>query len=152
MVSEDNIESNLYKRFRCWCGDRREQLVEVFLIRGEAKGHSRVKNTYGNESSLYFTLNESLVPRKGSEELDVRRHPNDLVLVQRLPQHPQRLRPIPTMHNKLGNHRVIKHTNLRTLSETLFQPDRRFDISRRRRFHGRGWCELRRVLDGCGGG
>jgi hypothetical protein len=87
-------------------------------------------NAYGNEPSLHITLNESLVPGEISKELDVRRHPNDLILVQRLPQHPQRLRPIPTMHDQLGNHRVVEHADLRALTETLFQPDGRFDISR----------------------
>lgn len=77
-------------------------------------------NTYGNEPGFYITLNESLVPSKGPKKLDVRRNPDDLILVQSLPQHPQRFRPIPAMHDKLRNHRVVKHTNLRTLSETLF--------------------------------
>ena len=48
-------------------------------------GRSKRNDAYGNESSFHITLNESLVSRKSSKELDVRRYPNNLVLVQRLP-------------------------------------------------------------------
>ena len=69
-------------------------------------------NCYRNEPSFHLALNEILVPGERSEKLDVRRHTNHLILVQGLPQHPQRLRPIPTMHDQLRNHRVVEHTDL----------------------------------------
>ena len=84
---------------------------------------------YGNKPSFHSALNESLVPSEGSKKFDVRRHPNDPVLIQSLPQYSQRLRPIPTMYYQLCDHRIVIHANLRTLSKTLFQSDGRLDIS-----------------------
>jgi len=77
-------------------------------------------DAHRNEPSLHIALDKGLVPRQGSKKLNIRRHTNNLILIQRLPQHSQRLRPIPTMYDQLGNHRVIKHSDLRALSETLF--------------------------------
>lgn len=78
--------------------------------------------TYGNESSLYLRVDERGVACQHSEKLDVCGNAHDLVFIQRDPEQAQSFGAIPAVYNELRDHGIIKHPDLRTLSEALLQP------------------------------
>lgn len=129
-VAEDDVESCLSEDFSAGLGEGREEFIEVFLEVLERAlewfvGRIGSGATYRNETSLNLRSNEGRVTGQGFQELYISRYANNVVFVQRLPEHPQCLSPIPPMHNDLCNHGVIVHTDLRTLGEPLLNPQRR---------------------------
>ena len=76
-----------------------------------------------DESRLDIALNECIIACERSEKLDVSRHADYFVFFQTSPEHSQGLGPVPSMDHKLGDHRVIKHADLGTLSETLLKSE-----------------------------
>lgn len=73
--------------------------------------------THGNESSLDVSRDERLVRCESFQEFDIGVRSDDLVLAERLPQDPQRLRPRRSVDDEFCDQRVVEYLD-RRVSDT----------------------------------
>jgi len=78
-------------------------------------------DAYWDEASLNLCVDERLIACQSPEEFNVGGNPDDVVLVQGFAKDAKSLSPVTTMHNHLGNHRVVENANGASLIEPLLQ-------------------------------
>ena len=86
--------------------------VSALMCQDMKRAATRCTKTYCYESRFQAGIYECLIPGQRSEKFHVRRDPDNSILIQRFPKHPQGLRPVPSMHDNFRNHWIVEHTNL----------------------------------------